>query len=135
MSIAIHPLGNRFAAEVSGPDPSRAIDADSIAAIRHAIDEYCVLVFRDQPLSDLQLHDFAARFGPLEIGRAAARPGRRRLSIPQIGDISNLNEDNRAGQSHLTFGRFSAKCSKPSTGLKPRRRMTVSAVFRKAAST
>jgi alpha-ketoglutarate-dependent 2,4-dichlorophenoxyacetate dioxygenase len=30
----------------------------------------------------------------LEIGRAAARPGRRRLAIPQIGDISNLDEDN-----------------------------------------
>jgi alpha-ketoglutarate-dependent 2,4-dichlorophenoxyacetate dioxygenase len=39
--------------------------------------------------------DFAGRFGPLEIGRSAARPGRRRLAIPQIGDISNLDEDNR----------------------------------------
>jgi alpha-ketoglutarate-dependent 2,4-dichlorophenoxyacetate dioxygenase len=41
------------------------------------------------------LRDFAALFGPLEIGRAAARPGRRRLAIPQIGDISNLNEDHQ----------------------------------------
>ena len=32
---------------------------------------------------------------PLEIGRSAARPGRRRLAIPQIGDISNLDEDNK----------------------------------------
>ena len=29
----------------------------------------------------------------MEIGRSAARPGRRRLAIPQIGDISNLDED------------------------------------------
>ena len=95
MSIAIRPLGNQFAAEVTGLDLSGAIDAAGIAAIWRAIDDFCVLVFRDQSLSDRQLHDFAARFGPLEIGRAAARPGRRRLSIPQIGDISNLDEDNR----------------------------------------
>jgi alpha-ketoglutarate-dependent 2,4-dichlorophenoxyacetate dioxygenase len=52
------------------------------------------VIFRDQRLADAQLRDCAARFGPLEIGRAAARGGRRRLAIPQIGDISNLDEDN-----------------------------------------
>ena len=56
---------------------------------------YPVSIFRDQRLTDAQLHDFAARFGPLEIGRSAACPGRRRLAIPQIGDISNLDEDNK----------------------------------------
>ena len=53
-----------------------------------------MVVFRDQRLTDAQLRDFAARFGPLEIGRAAARGGPRRLAIPQIGDISNLDEHN-----------------------------------------
>jgi alpha-ketoglutarate-dependent 2,4-dichlorophenoxyacetate dioxygenase len=46
------------------------------------------------------LHDFAARFGPLEIGRGALQPGRRRLAIPQIGDISNLDVDNRVRDLH-----------------------------------
>src|SRR5204862_960623 len=46
-------------------------------------------------ISDRQLHVFAARVGELEIGRGALQGGRRRLSIPQIGDISNLDEDNR----------------------------------------
>ena len=95
MSFAIRPLGNRFAAEAAGIDLSGTIDGNDVAAVWHAIDEYSVLVFRDQSLSDAQLRDFAARFGPLEIGRAAARPGRRRLAIPQIGDISNLNEDHQ----------------------------------------
>ena len=54
-----------------------------------------VLVFHDQRLTDPQLRDFAASFGELEIGRSAARGGRRRLEIPQIGDISNLDEDNQ----------------------------------------
>ena len=51
-----------------------------------------MLVLRGQRLSDAALRDFAARFGKLEIGRSAARPGPRRLAIPQIGDISNLDE-------------------------------------------
>jgi alpha-ketoglutarate-dependent 2,4-dichlorophenoxyacetate dioxygenase len=54
-----------------------------------------VLVLHHQQVTDAQLKTFAARFGDLEIGRAALRPGRRRLDIPEIGDISNLDEDNR----------------------------------------
>ena len=59
-----------------------------------AINRYAVVVFSNQHLTDAPLHDFAAQFGDLEIGRSALRPGYRRLAIPQIGDISNLDEDN-----------------------------------------
>ena len=88
-------MGDRFAAEIAGIDLSRPIDDASVAAIWRASDEYSVLVFREQSLTDAALRDFAIRFGPLEIGRGAARPGRRRLAIPQIGDISNLDEDHQ----------------------------------------
>jgi alpha-ketoglutarate-dependent 2,4-dichlorophenoxyacetate dioxygenase len=94
MSVQTTELHPGFAAEAGFMDLSRSLDADAIAAIQAAIDAYPVLVFRDQHLTDAQLRDFAARFGPLEIGRSAARPGRRRLAIPQIGDISNLDADN-----------------------------------------
>jgi alpha-ketoglutarate-dependent 2,4-dichlorophenoxyacetate dioxygenase len=95
MSLECCPISTGFAAELSGPDLAAPIDDATLDAIWSAIDQYAVVVFRDQRLTDAQLRDFAARFGPLEIGRAAARPGRRRLAIPQIGDISNLDEDNR----------------------------------------
>ncbi len=95
MSIHTRPLTPNFAAELSGIDVSQPIDAATVDAMWSAIDRYSVVILRDQRLTDAQLRDFAARFGPLEIGRAAARPGRRRLAIPQIGDISNLDEDNR----------------------------------------
>jgi alpha-ketoglutarate-dependent 2,4-dichlorophenoxyacetate dioxygenase len=94
MSIRTQELHSGFAAEAGFLDLSQPLDADAIAAIDVAIDAYPVLIFRDQRLTDAQLRDFAACFGPLEIGRSAARPGRRRLAIPQIGDISNLDEDN-----------------------------------------
>ncbi len=91
----VHPITPDFAAEIAGIDLSQPIDAAAVRAIWDAIDRYSVLVFHDQRLTDAQLRDFAAAFGPLEIGRAALQGGRRRLAIPQIGDISNLDEDNR----------------------------------------
>jgi len=93
MPIEIRPIQPSFAAELTGLDASQQINAAAVAELWSAIDRYAVVILRDQRLSDAQLRDFAARFGPLEIGRAAARPGRRRLAIPQIGDISNLDED------------------------------------------
>jgi len=66
----------------------------TVRTIWDAIDRYAVLVFRHQRLSDTQLRDFAARFGDLEIGRGALQGGKRRLAIPQIGDISNLDTEN-----------------------------------------
>jgi len=96
MTIAAQPLtSSPFAAEVIDADLSQPINAATVDAIWSAIDRYAVVIFRDQRLTDAQLRDFAAGFGPLEIGRSAARPGRRRLAIPQIGDISNLDVDNK----------------------------------------
>lgn len=91
-TIVINPSTQpHFAAEVRGIDLARGVDAHSIEQLWRAIDEHAVLVFRDQHLDDAQLRDFAAQFGPLEIGRIAARGGKRRLEIAQIGDISNLD--------------------------------------------
>src|SRR5579859_1315970 len=94
MSVQLGPLRPDFVAEVSGLDLAQPMDTATVDALWSAIDQYAVLIFRDQRLTDMQLRDFAARFGPLEIGRAAARPGRRRIEIPQIGDISNLDINN-----------------------------------------
>jgi alpha-ketoglutarate-dependent 2,4-dichlorophenoxyacetate dioxygenase len=95
MPIQLRPIQADFATEVAGIDLSQPIDAGTVDAIWDAIDRYAVLVFHDQRLTDTQLRDFAALFGPLEIGRGALQGGRRRLAIPQIGDISNLDEDNQ----------------------------------------
>ncbi len=94
MPMQAHELHSGFAAEAHFLDLSQPLHTDTIAEIQAAIDAYPVLVFRDQQLTDARLRDFAASFGPLEIGRSAARPGPRRLAIPQIGDISNLDENN-----------------------------------------
>jgi alpha-ketoglutarate-dependent 2,4-dichlorophenoxyacetate dioxygenase len=95
MSLETRPLHPFIGCEMTGIDLSKSVTAETIDAIWAAIDRHAVVVFHDQHLIDAQLRDFAALFGPLEVGRAALQGGRRRLGIPQIGDISNLDEDNR----------------------------------------
>jgi alpha-ketoglutarate-dependent 2,4-dichlorophenoxyacetate dioxygenase len=95
MALAITPLHPHIGAEIAGLDASRPIDDATVKELWQAIDRWAVVVLHDQRLSDEQLRGFAARFGALEIGRSAARGGRRRLSLPEIGDISNLDEENR----------------------------------------
>src|SRR3954469_15988280 len=69
MGLGITSLYPYIGAEIAGIDLSRPIDEHTVGEIWRAIDQYAVVVFHDQHLTDQQLHDFAARFGELEIGR------------------------------------------------------------------
>src|SRR5438094_4291157 len=82
MTVTVTQLHPHIGAEIGGLDLREAVDAATVAALWQAIDTHAVLVFHEQQLSDEQLRTFAARFGELEIGRSAARGGRRRLSFP-----------------------------------------------------
>jgi len=95
MGIEIRQMHPLFVGEVSGMDLFRPLEPADVRALWEAIDRYAVLVFHDQRLSDEQLRDFAGKFGKLEIGRSAAEGGKRRLALPEIGDISNLDEEGR----------------------------------------
>ncbi|MBV9824082.1 MAG: TauD/TfdA family dioxygenase [Alphaproteobacteria bacterium] len=95
MAIAVTPLHEHIGAEIAGLDLSRPLTPATVKELWQAIDRYAVLVFHDQQITDEQLRDFAGRFGELEIGRSAAAGGRRRLAFPEIGDISNLDEDSQ----------------------------------------
>ena len=94
MSITIKPLHPHIGAEVSGIDVAQPLANTALDELWAAIDQHCVVVLHNQSITDAQLKAFAGRFGPLEIGRAALQPGKRRLDIPEIGDISNLDVDN-----------------------------------------
>jgi alpha-ketoglutarate-dependent 2,4-dichlorophenoxyacetate dioxygenase len=95
MGIEIRQLHPLFVGEISGMELSRPLEEADVQALWEAIDRYAVLVFHDQRLNDEQLREFAGKFGKLEIGRSAAEGGKRRLALPEIGDISNLDEEGR----------------------------------------
>ena len=59
MSLVFHKLHPYFVAEVSAVDLRRVQDRETLDEIRGGMDEYAVLVFRDQSFSDEEQLAFA----------------------------------------------------------------------------
>jgi len=96
MTIDIRPIDpvNRafFAGEVSGIDLTHALSPPEMAAIHAGMDQYGVLVFRDQKLDDDSQLVFSRQLGPLETATGdIAAPEDRRISM-DLNDISNLDK-------------------------------------------
>ena len=94
MTLQFKPLHPQFAAEASGIDITKPVDAATVRAIDEAMDRYAVLVFRGQPLTEDQQVAFAASFGTLDAGLKKLNPGapsrfRHEVTI----DISNVRPD------------------------------------------
>lgn len=92
--IEIVPICDALGAEVHGVDLSDA-DAATVAAIRRAWLEHCVLLFRGQSLTDDQLADFSRHFGALDLAPPSETDGRA-PGHPEILVISNVKENGKA---------------------------------------
>ena len=86
MTLTIRRIRNDFAAEISGVDITKPILDATFAEIRAALDEYSVLVFRDQKFDDDAQTAFSLRFGSLETTISANAGGGT-----HIADISNVD--------------------------------------------
>ena len=93
MTIDIQPVQPGFVGEVTGIDICQPISADEVAAIERGMDQYAVLTFPGQPLTDDQQVVFSGNFGALEITLAGQmmKPEMRRFQKLELGDISNLD--------------------------------------------
>ena len=96
MAVSIRQIHPVFVGEVSGIDCTHPLSDAEIAAIKAGMDEYGVLVFHDQPLTDeLQLR-FTLQFGTMEPGfgniRAHFRSDQEVRALGAgIADFSNLD--------------------------------------------
>jgi alpha-ketoglutarate-dependent 2,4-dichlorophenoxyacetate dioxygenase len=95
MSVSIRSIHPVFVGEVSGVDCREPLDPSDVAAIEAGMDQYAVLVFRDQPMTDEQQLAFTLRFGELE---SYHLPGHIRKNSdsrlgPGMADFSNLAKD------------------------------------------
>jgi alpha-ketoglutarate-dependent 2,4-dichlorophenoxyacetate dioxygenase len=94
MALTFRKLHPCFAAEVSRVDLRRVHDAETLAEIRAGMDEYAVLVFRDQPFTDEEQLAFARRLdGELHTKTGSRVLVKSRLGNEAVADISNLDED------------------------------------------
>src|SRR5215469_2578525 len=86
----LHPL---FVGEVSPVDLRRMHDEETLARIRAGMDEFAVLVFRNQPFADNEHLEFAQRLdGVLHTKLGISALQKNRLGNEALGDISNLDE-------------------------------------------
>jgi alpha-ketoglutarate-dependent 2,4-dichlorophenoxyacetate dioxygenase len=93
MTLTFRKLHPCFAAEVSPVDLKTVRDEVTLAQIRGGMDEFAVLVFRDQIWSDAEHLDFAQRLdGRLHTKLGISALQKNRLGNEALGDISNLDE-------------------------------------------
>lgn len=92
MSLTTRKLHPLFGAEIVGIDVE-GVDEPTFKALVDAFDEYSVLVFRGQFLTDEQQIAFSRRFGPLEttIRSIATQNG----TPDHIANLSNVDAENR----------------------------------------
>src|SRR5580700_9037388 len=65
--IDVRPIAGELGAEIYGAEIGDALDDDVIDEIRQALNEYCVIFFRDQEFGAEQHKAFARRFGEIFI--------------------------------------------------------------------
>lgn len=88
-----------FAAEASGVELRKPLDAASVRAIDAAMDRYAVLVFRDQPLTEAEQVALAKQFGPLDPGLRKATGAPTRFGYEELIDIGNVALDGEVAQT------------------------------------
>jgi alpha-ketoglutarate-dependent 2,4-dichlorophenoxyacetate dioxygenase len=95
MSITVKQLHPLFMGEIGNIDLRQPLDKPTVDALTAAIDQYAVLVFHDQFITDEQQQAFSRNFGDLETTvRAYRKDFVPRLDM-HMADISNLDENNR----------------------------------------
>jgi alpha-ketoglutarate-dependent 2,4-dichlorophenoxyacetate dioxygenase len=92
MAPTFRKLHPHFVAEVSAIELRRVHDPETLAEIRAGMDEYGILVFHDQPLTDEEHLAFAQRLdGRLHSGTGSRVIQENRLGNESLADISNLD--------------------------------------------
>lgn len=97
MAISIKQLGGTFVGEVSGIDLTRPPDAATAKDIERGLDQYGVLVFRDQALTAAQQLAFAELLGPIELSADGFDPDNHFQAAAggKIAEISNMGADDQ----------------------------------------
>jgi alpha-ketoglutarate-dependent 2,4-dichlorophenoxyacetate dioxygenase len=96
MATAIRQLHPHFVGEVSGIDLRKPLTADEVAQLQAAIDQYAVLVFHGQAITDDQQLAFALNFGERENARGGTVTRQEDYRLASgLNDVSNLGKDGK----------------------------------------
>ncbi len=99
--FTIVPATPAFVGVVEDLDLSRPLEKAEVDQVVAGMDRYGIMVFRGQRLTDDQHLAFSRNFGPLEVSATSSKvvtDQRQRLKSAEMGDVSNLDADNRPRQ-------------------------------------
>jgi alpha-ketoglutarate-dependent 2,4-dichlorophenoxyacetate dioxygenase len=100
MALSLKPIGP-LAAQASGINLAEPLDIAAVRAIEAAMDQYAVLVWPNQPLTQDQQIAFARALGPLDLGLRKVKTGPHRFKYDELADISNVTLDGEvAARTH-----------------------------------
>jgi alpha-ketoglutarate-dependent 2,4-dichlorophenoxyacetate dioxygenase len=89
----LHPL---FVGEVTGVDLTKPVSRDDAEAIERGMDEYAVLIFPKQDITDEQQLDFANNFGERENRKGGSVTKKEDYRLTSgLADVSNLGKDGK----------------------------------------
>ncbi len=94
-TLTCHPLHPLFAAEVRDVDLCASACESLAAEIETAMDQYAVLVFRNQALDEAQQMGFTRTLGPIDKGLLKVLQPKSRFKDPGMIDISNVDLDDK----------------------------------------
>jgi taurine dioxygenase len=89
-SLQVRPLHPALGAEVRGIDMRQPLDALTYKALHGVWMQFLVLVFPDQPISDVEHVAFTRHFGEPEIFHQAII---RSARVPEIFRVANVDDD------------------------------------------
>lgn len=93
MSLTFRSLNPYFAVEVGPIDLRRVYDADTLLEVRAGLDEYALLVFRDQQFTDEEHLAFAQRLdGELHTKTGISAFKKSRFGNEALADVSNVTD-------------------------------------------
>ena len=96
MALTFRKLHANFVAEVNSIDLRQIHDPEMLAEIRAGMDEYGILVFRDQMFTDDEHLAFARRLdGELHTKTGISAFKKSRLGNEALADVSNIDENGR----------------------------------------
>ena len=94
MTIDIRPLTPGFAGEVSGIDATHPLTPAEVSTLEAGMDQYGVLIYHDQNITDEQQKSFSLNFGALEETRGGTIANGPRLGA-YMADVSNLDTNHK----------------------------------------
>jgi alpha-ketoglutarate-dependent 2,4-dichlorophenoxyacetate dioxygenase len=113
MSLAFQQLHPLYVAEVTGVSLASPLDEEKLNEIRSGLDQYAVLILRNQPLTDTEQAAFTSRLGGEKLHKGEVTTGlvTRKFDLSaELSNIplkiSNLDEENeiveRSDQRRMT---------------------------------